>query len=419
MFEKRVLSNGLRVLFEKIPYVKSVSIGVWIGTGSSSEISDNNGISHFIEHMVFKGTKTRSAKEIAESIDGLGGQLNAFTGKECTCYYVRCLDSHIDIAVEVLADMLFNSKFESKDMKLEKKVIFEEIDMYEDSPDELVHDNLNSIAWENTTLGYSILGTKDVVGNISKNNILEYMSEKYTAKNSVIAVAGNFDIDSLMATVEKYFGQWKSGSRQKREGKIIYNSGISIKEKDIEQIHLCLGMEAIEQGNEKLYTEIAINNVFGGGMSSRLFQKIRENKGLVYSIYSYPISYKDAGLFSIYAAMNPANLKEVIKLVVEELDELCLKGLDDKEIRKTKEQLKGGYIIGLESTSSRMNNIGKSELMLDRVYTQEEILGKIDRINKETVNEIIEQVFKSRKMSLAVVGKLTDDIDFNKMIDRK
>lgn len=409
MYEKRVLSNGLRLVLEKITYVKSVSIGVWVGTGSRNETNNNNGVSHFIEHMLFKGTEKRTAKQIAESIDSLGGQLNAFTGKECTCFYARCLDSHVNIAVEVLSDMLFNSLFSDKDIKLEKKVIIEEIGMYEDSPEELVHDILSSITWQNNPLGYPILGTAKSVSGLSSRNMRDYMLENYTPGNTVISVAGNFDTEYIVGLIENYFGKWNENSARNTIEKAKFVSNSYVKEKEIEQVHVCLGLNAIEHGHEKLYTQIAINNVFGGGMSSRLFQNIRERRGLVYSIYSYPTSYRDSGLFTIYAAMNPANVNEVLKLIKNEINLLCSKGLSEEELSKSKEQLKGSYIIGLESTSARMNSIGKSELMLEKIYSPEEVLAKIDSINMKQVDETIEMIFKDKKVSMAVVGKKIGD----------
>jgi len=417
MYEKRVLTNGLRLVFEKITYVKSVSIGIWVGTGSRNETMVNNGVSHFIEHMLFKGTPKRTAKQIAESIDSLGGQINAFTGKECTCFYARCLDSHIDIAVDVLADMLFNSLFSAKDIKLEKKVIVEEIGMYEDSPEELVHDILSSSAWKSNPLGYSILGTTKSVSSLSRQDMIDYLSKNYTPDNTVISVAGNFDIEHIVNLIETHFGKWGKNSNKDNIQKAIFTPNICVKDKEIEQVHLCIGLDAIEHGNEKLYTEIAINNVLGGGMSSRLFQKIRENKGLVYSIYSYPTSYKESGIFTIYAAMNPLNVKEVLKLIKNEINQLCSKGLSEEEISKSKEQLKGSYIIGLESTSARMNSIGKSELMLQKIYSPEEVLEKIDRINTKEIEETIDMVFRNKKASLALVGKLPENIDFEGIIN--
>lgn len=412
MFKKITLDNGVRIVCEKIPYVRSVSVGIWIGTGSRNEDTVNNGISHFIEHMVFKGTENRSAKEIAESIDNIGGQLNAFTGKECTCYYTKTLDSHIEIALDLLADMLFNSRFSQKDIDVERKVIIEEIGMYEDSPEELVHDILSETVWNGNPLGYPILGTAECLKGIDRERIKKYMKENYTPYNCVISVAGNFDDEKLLELIKKHFGDWSSVDNGKTEfEKARFVTDMKIREKETEQVHLCVGFKGIEHGNDELYTLLAMNNVFGGGMSSRLFQKIREEKGLVYSIYSYPSSYKNAGLFTIYMGMNPEHLISVIGLVKNEIDTIVQKGISGEELEKSKEQLKGSYILGLESTSSRMNSIGKSELMLGRIYSPEQVLKKIDEIGMDNLQKIIGRIFDLNNISVTAVGNIKKDVD--------
>ncbi|AEV68038.1 M16 family metallopeptidase [Acetivibrio clariflavus] len=417
MINRITLENGVRIICEKIPHVRSVSVGIWVGAGSRNEKKEINGISHFIEHMLFKGTKKRSAKEIAESIDSIGGQINAFTGKECTCYYTKTLDTHIDIAIDVLADMFFNSVFSAKDIDIERKVVLEEISMYEDSPEDLVHDYLSETVWENDAIGMPILGTYESLHNIERDTIVKYISEHYLPENTVIAVAGNFDDNVLIDIVKKNFGSWYSDRKPvKQFEKAEFKVNNKIKQKDIEQVHICLGFEGIEHGNDDLYSLLALNNVFGGGMSSRLFQKIREERGLVYSIYSYPSSYCNAGLFTIYAGMNPEHKDTFFKLVMEEIEILIKHGISEEELAKSKEQLKGSYILGLESTSSRMNSLGKSELMLGKVYTPEEVLKKIDAVNNEKVREIIEKVFQMNKMSIAVVGNINQNIDLSKYI---
>jgi len=396
-----------------------VSVGIWVGAGSRNEKKEINGISHFIEHMLFKGTKKRSAKEIAESIDSIGGQINAFTGKECTCYYTKTLDTHIDIAIDVLTDMFFNSVFSEKDIDIERKVVLEEISMYEDSPEDLVHDYLSETVWENDAIGMPILGTYESLHNIERDTIVNYISEHYLPENTVIAVAGNFDDNVLIDIVKKNFGSWYSDRKPvKQFEKANFKVSNRIKQKDIEQVHICLGFEGIEHGNDDLYSLLAINNVFGGGMSSRLFQKIREERGLVYSIYSYPSSYCNAGLFTIYAGMNPEHRDTFLKLVMEEIKILIKHGISEEELAKSKEQLKGSYILGLESTSSRMNSLGKSELMLGKVYTPEEVLKKIDEVNNEKVREIIEKVFQMEKMSIAVVGNINEKLIYQNIYEK-
>lgn len=419
MFKKTTLDNGLRIVSEKIPYVRSVSIGVWVGTGSRNENRFNNGVSHFIEHMLFKGTDKRTAKEIAESIDNIGGQLNAFTGKECTCYYTKTLDSHLEIAIEVLSDMLFNSVFAKKDIDIERKVILEEIGMYEDSPEELVHDILSETVWNGNSLGYPILGTKECLNNMSKETFTEYINNNYTPYNSVISIAGNFDDDKLIELIKKNFSKWEMKNvvdRDFEKAEFICDS--KIKEKDTEQVHVCMGFNGLEHGNNDLYTLLAVNNIFGGGMSSRLFQKIREEKGLVYSIYSYPSSYKDAGLFTIYAGMNPEHMPKVSSMIITEIKELIKSGITKDDLEKSKEQLKGNYILGLESTSSRMNSIGKSELMLGKIYSPEEVLKRIDSIAMDSVNDVISKIFNLNQMSITAVGNIKNEMDIKQMLEQ-
>jgi len=417
MLNRLTLDNGVRIICEKIPHVRSVSIGVWVGAGSRNERSEINGISHFIEHMLFKGTQKRSAKEIAESIDSIGGQINAFTGKECTCYYTKTLDTHIDVAIDVLTDMFFNSIFSEKDIDIERKVVIEEISMYEDSPEDLVHDYLSETVWTNDSIGMPILGTYECLQNIDRDAILNYISQNYLPENTVIAVAGNYDENTLMDSIKRNFGNWRSDKVPVNKfSKASFNVNKKIKQKDIEQIHICLGFEGIEHGNDDLYSLLAINNVFGGGMSSRLFQKIREEMGLVYSIYSYPSSYCNAGLFTIYAGMNPEHQNTYLQLVMEEIKVLRKCGISQDELTKSKEQLKGSFILGLESTSSRMNSLGKSELLLGIINSPEEVLKKIDAVNNEKVHEIIERVFQIDKISIAAVGKMKEDIHLARYI---
>ncbi len=412
MFKKILLENGLRLVYENIPYVRSVSVGVWVGTGSRNESQKNNGISHFIEHMLFKGTTTRSAKEIAECIDAIGGQINAFTGKECTCYYTKTLDTHLNVALDVLSDMLFNSKFASGDIKIEKKVVVEEIGMYEDTPEELVHDIFSEMVWSGNSLGYPILGTQDCIDRFNKKMINQYMEENYTPHNTVISVAGNFDETQLIDNIKQFFGNWKCEKEYTQSYlPAEYRTDKIIREKDTEQVHLCMGFQGIEHGDDRVYSLLALNNIFGGGMSSRLFQKIREQKGLVYSIYSYPSTYKTAGLFMIYAGMNPEYLQTVIDLTKKEIDLLIKKGINQNELEKSKEQLKGNFILGLESTNSRMNSIGKSELMLGRINTPEEVLEKMDNIKLDNIHEVIEMIFNYEKMSISAVGNLKKEIE--------
>ncbi|MFT9498290.1 M16 family metallopeptidase [Anaerosolibacter sp.] len=417
MFERHKLSNGVRVIVEHIPHVKSVSLGFWIGVGSIHENSKNNGISHFIEHMLFKGTTNRTAKQIAESIDSIGGQLNAFTSKECTCYYAKVLDSHLPIAVDVLSDMLFNSTFIDIEIEKEKSVVLEEINMYEDSPDDLVHDLLSKITFSNHSLGSPILGTNQTVGQFHREMILEYVANNYTCDNIVVSVAGNIDQQLLLSLLEEKFAQYTNKIKVPDTIEIpnfTKNSGHRYK--DIEQLHFCIGLKGIPQGHKDLYPLLVMNNVFGGSMSSRLFQNIREDKGLAYSVFSYPSSYSRVGMMTIYAGINPNQLLEVTKLISEEMSNMKEKGLTEEEFYKSKEQLKGNYILGLESTSSRMTSMGKSELLLNRVFTQKEILDKIDSVTMEDVCRVTHDIFNLQYASVALVGKIDNEQGVNEIL---
>ncbi len=412
MFVRKKLDNGIRVVYEHIPYMRSVAFGLWISSGSRNERSANNGISHFIEHMLFKGTKTRTAKEIAAVIDNIGGQLNGFTGKECTCIYTRTLDEHLEIAVELLADMIFNSRFSKKDIAVEKSVVCEEINMHEDDPEDLVHDMLYSAVWKTNSLGYPILGTKEGLDALDKKDIKEYFSSHFNPCNLVIAVAGSFDESMILDVIHKHFGGWTVEDAKSTIFDVPdFKNGIMIREKDTEQVNICIGFESIEHGNDDIYPLLIANNILGGGMSSRLFQKIREQKGLVYSVYTFPSSYKNAGLFTVYAGMKPDNLAKVIKIIIDEIEDFKDKGIDLEDLGKSKEQLKGNFILGLEGTGNRMNSIGKSELLLGYILTPEEVLSKIDAVNPDDMSRVIEKVFDFDKAGFAAIGRIGCDFE--------
>lgn len=410
MYQELILENNLTLVYEKLPYVRSVSFGLWVGTGSRYETSGQNGISHFIEHMLFKGTETRTAKEIAMAFDNVGGQINAFTGKECTCIYTKTLDEDLETAIEVVADMLFHSRFDPAHIDTEKKVISEEINMYEDYPEEMVHDMLTEEVWSGNSLGYPILGSYQSVSAISREDILEYMKNHYVPENSVISVAGNFDEQRLVEMVRKYFSGWKSNNFCKMYSyKPWFNSSIKVKRKETEQVHMCLGFRGVRHGEESMYSLLTLNNILGGGMSSRLFQKVREELGLAYSIYSYPTSYRDVGMFSIYAASAPQQYEKVIGHICDEIVTLTREALTGSDVEKAKNQLKGSFILGLDSISSRMNSMGKSQLMMGRIRTPDEVLESINRVSLESIDEVIQYVFRAEQMGMSAIG----DIDFD------
>ena len=316
------LENGLRVISEYMPYSKSIAFGIFVKNGSRNEPEDLSGVSHFIEHMLFKGTGKRSQKNIAEDMDAIGGEINAYTAKEYTCYYMRVLDENIDSAMELLCDMFFNSVFDEKEMEREKNIIYEEIGMYEDQPDDVVVDRLHSEIWKNSSLGKPILGTRESVGNIDRNRLVKYFNENYRTENTVISFAGNIDRERTEYYANKYFGNRKNEKIYQYDTKAVYEPVFLNTKKNIEQVHLCMNFEGLNIYDENRYTMALLNLAAGGGMSSRLFQSIREELGLVYSIYSYTSSYRDTGVFEICAELNPANTETVIKNILYNLEKM-------------------------------------------------------------------------------------------------
>lgn len=416
MLQKETLINGIRIVTEEIPYVNSVSIGIWIKAGSRYENLENNGISHFIEHILFKGTKNRSAKDIANSIDKIGGQLNAFTSKECTCFYAKVLDTHFDTALDVLSDMFFNSNFDCGEIDKERGVVLEEINMYEDTPEDLVHDLFSQTVWSGNPLGMSILGTEESLGNLNREKMIQYFNENYCPKNIVISVVGNFKQNDIVNKIKAYFENVEQKDKTDAQIEIPhFEPDYMLKSKSTEQVHLCMGFNGVDVKSKAFYPLLVLNNVFGGAMSSRLFQKIREDRGLAYSVFSYPSSFEDCGLFSIYAGSKPDNLKSVTELIMEEIYTIKDKGITEEELYDSKEQLKGSYILGLESTSGRMISIGKSELLLDKIYLPSEILAKIDMVDMDSVNSIIKQIFDIDNMGAAIIGSMKKRTDIRKL----
>lgn len=406
MYQKTTLPNGIRVVTEAIPYVKSVSLGVWVGTGSRYERDHNHGISHFIEHLMFKGTASRSAKDIAEAVDAIGGQLNAFTAKEYTCYYMKVLDNHMDLAFDILSDMFLASKFDSEDIKREREVVLEEVHMYEDSPDEIVHDIHLDKVWVGHPLGRNILGTSESIGKFNRDLVLEYYLDFYTPDNIVIAAAGNLLHEDVVNLVNKYFSGTTGRKSESPGFAPTLTPARTVHIKDTEQVHLCLGTWSVPQNAPEIYAVHILNNLLGGGISSRLFQSIREDRGLAYSVYSYQNNYSDAGLFTVYAGTRPANASQVIELIIQNIAELKANGITEHELNKAKEQLKGSLLLGLESSSSRMSRIGKMEITLGKFISLEEVVAKINEVTLDDLHIMAEKLFASDKIAFTALGPL-------------
>ncbi len=400
--DKLVCNNGVRVVLENIPTVRSVAIGLWMKTGSRNETAINNGISHFIEHMFFKGTTTRSAKDIAECFDGIGGQVNAFTSKEYTCYYAKVLDTHADFALEVLADMFFNSTFLDEEMAKEKNVVFEEIKMYEDTPDDMVHDLLGRATYGSNSLGYPILGTEEHLNSFTSDTLKNYINECYTPDKVVVSIAGNID-KSFMKKVDAIFGSFTRNTSGCIPSKPEFHFENIYKKKETEQAHLVLGYEGLDAGHEDIYSLIIMNNILGGSMSSRLFQEVREQRGLAYSIYSYHSSFQDSGVVAIYGGTGAGQVSTLMETIQSTLGDFKKEGITEKELKNAKEQLKGNLMLSLESTKSRMTRNGKNELLLGSHRSLDEVVQLIDKVNAVSVQSMIEQTFGD-KHSSALIG---------------
>ncbi|MFV0343727.1 MAG: M16 family metallopeptidase [Anaerocolumna sp.] len=414
MINRKKLSNGITVVIETMPYLRSAAFGIWIKVGSGDENEKNNGISHIIEHMLFKGTKNRTAKKIADDMARIGGDINAYTSKECTSFYAVTLDEHLPIAIEILGDMLNNSLIDEKALHKEKGVILEEIDMYDDSPEDLVHEMMQMKIWDNHPLGYQISGTKENVKAVTREDIIAFMDKYYVGDNMVISVAGNFDVEEIFQVIEKNFSSISCGERNEGTKGPVYQPIMYTKEKDVEQLHLNIAFESIVSDGKEKYVLTILNAVLGGSINSRLFQEIRENQGLTYTIYSYGSSYRTAGLFHIYAAMNPVQLKAVISGIFHTIEELKVEGLTEEELSMSKEQIKTELIMGDESAKNRMNSNGKSILFRGTIIPLEEIIHRINQVTLKQVKDLANQYLNKESCSISLVGNL-ENVDQMKL----
>ena len=416
MIMQKQLSNGIRLIVEPMPSMRSVALGIWTLAGSVDERAAENGVSHFIEHMMFKGTAKRSARDISVAMDAIGAQLNAFTSKECTCYYVKVLDDYLEMAVDVIADMFLHSVYDPAEMEKEKGVIIEEIHMNEDSPEDLTHEILAKLVHGRHAMGRPILGTPKTLSAIDRDVIVNYMARRYRPENIVISVAGAVDADKIQAICERYFSSLQAsgdvGKTERNTRSVFPGAQSKTKRKSIEQTHLCLAFPGVSLEDRALYTMMTLNNIVGGGMSSRLFQSVREERGLAYSVYSYPIVSTLHGALLVYAGTTAQRVGEAVEAIEAEIRSLCEKGIGEKEFEQSKMQLRSNFMMGLESTSARMNAIGKNLLLLGRVITEEETLRHIDDVTMKDVKALIEQTFDFVKMQAVLVGKLPADMSF-------
>lgn len=403
LINKITCNNGLRIVSEHIPHVRSVAVGIWVQAGSRYELPEENGLTHFIEHMLFKGTQKRTAKQIAEEFDRIGGNINAFTSKENTCYYAKVLDHHATHAVEILADMFFHSLFDPIEIDKERQVVLEEINMVEDTPDDIVHEYLWREMFGDDPLGAPILGTEETLSTFTKEMILAYMEKHYIPQNIVISVAGNIPA-GLLTYIEELFGDFTHDDVQKVSDfeipslRPIYTEN----SRETEQAHICLAYPGLSVKADNIYSLVILNNILGGSMSSRLFQEIREDKGLAYSIYSYHSSYEDTGVLAIYGGTSRNQLNELKSSINDTIQTIMENGFTETEVANAKEQLKGNLLLGLESSNARMSRNGKNELLYGKHRSLDEVSETIDEVTLNSVMDLAKEIF-SHKPAISVI----------------
>ena len=403
---RAVLANGVRLATERMPHVRSVAIGIWLTRGSRHEPSESMGIAHFVEHMLFKGTPSRSAEEIAQQVDSIGGQIDAFTSKEYAGYYLKVLDEHLPLAVEILADLISNPLMADDDIEKEKKVILEEIKMVEDTPDDLVHEIFAEGFWSGHPLGRPILGTPASVNALNRETILRYFKDTYVAGNFVVVAVGNLEHDNVQGLLERALDHIPHTGSEAEHTPPVIASTIQIRKKDLEQSHVVFGTPALPQHHPERYAGYALNTTLGGSMSSRLFQNVREKRGLAYAVFSGLSSYQDAGALSIYAGCGNEAVAELIDVVVAELRQMKAGGIDAVELRRAKDHLKGSLMLGLESTSSRMSHLARQEMYRDHTFGLDEMLAAIEKVTEADVLKLADRFFTNGSLAVTVLGNV-------------
>ena len=403
-YEKRTLPNGVRILTEQVPGVRSACLGIWVGTGSRHESASENGAAHFIEHMLFKGTQRRTAGALAEEMDAVGGQVNAFTTKECTCFYARVLDTHLDQAADILCDMFFHSKFDDGDVETERGVILEEIGMYEDNPEDLCAERLAGVVFQGSPLARPILGKKATLEQMDGTWLRQYKDSHYGPESIVVALSGRFtqaDVDDLAARFSVLEPRKPIISKP-----AAYRSGIVVRKKAIEQNHLTLAFPGLSFSDPRRFTLQLLSSILGGGMSSRLFQQVREQKGLCYSVYSYGTCHDDAGYFGIYTALGKETERQALDTILAVIRDFNEHGVTQEELDRAREQSKANVLMGLESTQAHMSSLGRGEMLVGRVLDEEEIIAAYDAVTREDVRALAEELMDLSQASLSAVGRV-------------
>jgi predicted Zn-dependent peptidase len=404
-YQRTQSSNGIRILTERMPNLRSVTSGFWVGVGSRDEPQELSGISHFIEHLLFKGTSRRSARRIAEEFDAMGGELNAFSAKEYTCFYAKVLDEKVDDAFEVMTDMLLRSLMRPKDVDAERKVILEEIAMHEDSPDDIIHDLFISALWESHPLGQSVLGYQNVIRTLDSDEIAAYFRRFYRPENIVIAAAGNTEHARVVDLVERLMdSEGGEGGRERHSVVPEISPHTVVYDRPTEQAHIVLGTQGLPRQHPSRFVLAVLDNILGGGMSSRLFQKIREDRSLAYSIFSYHSMYVETGLVAVYAGTNPENTSAVLELIKEEIEKLLDKGITPDELERAKGHIKGNLVLSLEDSGSRMTRLGKAEICQGEILSLDELLQRIDAVSADDVRQLVKDLFGPRKLVVTAIG---------------
>ncbi len=409
MYRKLVLDNGIRLVTERIPTVKSVTVGVWVNVGSRDEHPAQAGYSHFIEHMFFKGTAARSATEISQEIDALGGEMNAFTTHETTTFYVKVLDQHLPQALDLLSDLFLRSRLGQKEIEKEKQVVLEEIRMVQDDPEDLVQELHTKLVMGRHPLSRPILGRESTIAHINRRALTEYIGTYYRPEEIVLAVAGNFDQSLLERTMARIFGSYHQSMSKEIRTRYPpdHCAGVTLKQKPLEQVHLCLGLRGVAAGHHDRYAVYALNSVLGGSVSSRLFQEVREKRGLSYSIYSFLSAYTDGGTLTVYAASRGQEVERVLDVIEREVRKLARSGIDRDELKRTKDQMKGSLMLSLESSHSRMNKLAKDELISGRHTSLEEMIAEVDAVSPQQIQRVARDLFGTRKIALTALGPMT------------
>ena len=405
-YRRSVLPNGIRVITERMPHVRSVAVGVWLETGSRHESESHGGMSHLIEHLVFKGTATRSAEDIARTMDSVGGQMDAFTTKEHTCFYVQVLDEHLPLAVDLLTDILLHPLFNPEELEREKSVVLQEIKMVEDTPDDVIYDLFAAQVWADHPLGRPILGTRELVSGFNRETILGHFTEEYVPPRIIIAAAGNVTHDQVLDLFGKGFNGFKRDAVPHQDTRARLTPSVNIVHKTLEQVHLVMGFPGLPHAAKERYALFLLNDVIGGSMSSRLFQEIRERQGLVYSIHSGTQAFSDIGVLYLYAATEAGDFSKVLKSILKEIRDLKKAGVTEEELKRAKDHLKGSLMLSLESTSSRMHRLAKQEMHLGSFLTMDAMLAAIGGVRHEEVQALVSELLDEEQLALTTLGPL-------------